>query len=154
MGCNVFSRHHKPILLSVSNRLDFNRIRDGKEGEFADALAPHHGAVISGSLPRCRLAAFITDVEVFLVNIGFAHAVPIVGDGNFIVRDFNIDVRGIGIPGICNDFRQHCGDIAVKFEAEMVEDVEVDVHLILAFIHGWVGINPLWGDMPLSSTCF
>ena len=86
----------------------------------------------SNRLTRKVVTAAIAYAEIFLVHVGNGHpdAVILNLDYAAIGVETNIDDTRIGVPGVSDRLSQHRRDVAVEIDAQVIQDIQIDGHLV------------------------
>ena len=105
-------------------------MRDGEQGQLADAL-PAHGVAPAW----CRSRHFVPTSESHhqktSLDLVPGHAQPIVADFNAVGPgiNVNVDLGGVGVPGVGYSFGQDSRYMAVEIEAQMLQYIQTELHL-------------------------
>ena len=86
---------------------------------------------------RICFAPTVADAEILVVHFIDRHSYAVVDDLDAFPVPTEIDVNRprVRVPSVGNGFGQDSGNVAVQVDAEVVEDTEVDRHLV--FVMHW-----------------
>lgn len=127
-------------LLTVTGLITVTLAGYRKERKLPYLLVTHDVTAQSG-LGRIVRASLVADMEEFVIDVGVAHAIPVVGNGDRLLRFVpgDIDLGGVRIPRICHGLREDGRSARVEIQPEVLQDIQADRHFVLAgslCVHG------------------